>query len=144
MIRHATIEDVLRCSDLAETYYHQKNTKGSFSKDAFIQFWVKAFDAGIGEILMRESDGKVMEAIGYVSHPGMSGLRCVSTMFWYVIDEPQGLATGLVLKQFLDYVQGIPETRVALLIDANLPHSASVLKSCGFEPYEMIYLKEDN
>lgn len=143
MIRHATIEDVVKCGDLAEAYYLQKNTKGAFSTRAFIEFWVKAFEAGIGSILLRESDGRPMEAIGYVSHPGMSGRRCVSTMFWYVIDEPQGLASGLVLKHFLEYVKGVAETRVALLMDANLPHNASILKSCGFEPYEMIMMKEE-
>lgn len=144
MIRHATIEDVIKCEKLAEEFYHKRNSRGQFSGQYFVEYWGKIIDSGIGKILLRESDGKPMEALGYVVHPSFAGKPAVSTMFWYVTDEPQGLATGAILESFTQEAKlvGASEVRVSLLLDERLIRISSALKSYGFEVYEMVYLLE--
>lgn len=144
MIRHATIEDILHCATLAENYYYKRNSKGKFSGQYFVEFWGKALDSGMGKILLRESDGKPMEAMGYVVHPSFAGLPSISTMFWFVTEESQGLATGALLEEFIAESKriGAKEIRVSLLLDERLIRISSALKYYGFEVYEMVYLLE--
>lgn len=144
MIRHATIEDVIQCKELAKEFYHKRNSRGQFSGQYFVEYWGKIIDSGIGKILLRESDGRPMEALGYVVHPSFAGKPSISTMFWYVTEEPQGLATGALLEEFTAEAKkiGATEVRVALLLDERLIRISSALKSYGFEVYEMVYLLE--
>lgn len=143
MIREATIQDVVKCADLAEAFFYQRNCMGDLSKDAFVDFWKRAIFSDIGVILMRETDGTPKEAVGYIEHPGFNGKPCVSTMFWYVTDDSQGLATGSLLDAFLERVKGISEIRVALLVDETLTKVSSTLQGCGFSLNEMVYMKEN-
>ena len=143
MIRLAHIEDVLDCRLLAERYFFARNTKGQFSGQFFEGQWVGFLTTGIGNILLRESaDFKIVEAIGYIVHPGGNGAECVSTMFWYVDDNSQGLAAGALFKAFLDGPAKGRETRISVLADERLIGVSDVLVQFGFSMYEMVYLKE--
>ncbi len=144
MIRHATTKDIINCARLAEDFYYKRNSRGQFSGQYFVEYWGKMLDSGIGKILLRESDGKPMEAMGYVVHPSFTGLPSISTMFWYVSDEPQGLATGALLEAFTQESRnvGAKEIRVSILLDERLIRISSALKSYGFVVYEMVYLLE--
>jgi hypothetical protein len=143
MIRLAHVEDVLDCRMLAEKFFHDRNTKGKFDGKFFEQQWVNLLSSGVGSILLRESaEFKVVEAIGYIVHPGGSGSECVSTMFWYVGDDSQGLASGALFRAFMDGPAMGRETRISLLIDGELIDVSNLLTQCGFTMYEMVYLKE--
>jgi hypothetical protein len=63
-------------------------------------------------------------------------------MFWYVGDDPQGLASGSLFKAFLDGPAKGRETRISLLVDGGLIGTSAVLSQSGFSMYEMVYLKE--
>lgn len=144
MIRDATIEDVIKCEKLAEEFYYKRNSRGQFSGQYFVEYWGKIIDSGIGKILLRESDGRPMEALGYVIHPSFAGKPAVSTLFWYVTDEAQGLATGALLDEFYKETKRInaAEVRVSLLLDERWIKISSALKSYGFKVYEMVHLLE--
>lgn len=146
MIRDATHADILKCEQLAAEFYSRWNTRGQFSGQYFIEYWGKIFEAGIGRILLRESDGKPMEALGFVIHPSLAGKPAISTVFWYVADEPQGLASGALLDRFIEEADKLKATeiRIALLVDERLVRIASTLKQYGFTAYEMVYLKESS
>lgn len=143
MIRLAQVEDVLDCRILAEKFFFARNTKGKFSGEFFEGQWVGFLTTGIGNILLRESaEFKVVEAIGYIVHPGGNGAECVSTMFWYVDDDSQGLAAGALFKAFLDGPAKDREIRISVLADERLIAVSDVLSQSGFSMYEMVYLKE--
>ena len=143
MIRLAQVEDVLDCRILAEKFFFARNTKGKFSGKFFEGQWVGFLTTGIGNILLRESaEFKVVEAIGYIVHPGGNGAECVSTMFWYVDDDSQGLAAGALFKAFLDGPAKDREIRISVLADERLIAVSDVLSQSGFSMYEMVYLKE--
>lgn len=143
MIRTAHVEDVLDCRILAEKFFFARNTKGKFSGEFFEGQWVGFLTTGIGNILLRESaEFKVVEAIGYIVHPGGNGAECVSTMFWYVDDDSQGLAAGALFKAFLDGPAKDREIRISVLADERLIAVSDVLSQSGFSMYEMVYLKE--
>jgi hypothetical protein len=143
MIRLAQVEDVLDCRILAEKFFFARNTKGKFSGEFFEGQWVGFLTTGIGNILLRESaEFKIVEAIGYIVHPGGNGAECVSTMFWYVDDDSQGLAAGALFKAFLDGPAKDREIRISVLADERLIAVSDVLSQSGFSMYEMVYLKE--
>ncbi len=144
MIREATVDDVVNCQELAEKFYHSRNTKGQFNGAYWAKYWYNLIQSGVGKILLRESvDNSIVEAIGYIQHPGHAGQPCVSTMFWFVEEEYyQGLAAGSLLKAFMDGPASNQETRIAILVDDGLPSTAAVLSRYGFFVYESVYLKE--
>lgn len=143
MIREATVDDVANCQELAEKFYHSRNTKGQFNGVYWAKYWYNLIQSGVGKILLREdSNGGVAEAIGYIEHPGNAGNPCVSTMFWFVIDDSQGLASGALLKAFVDGPASGKEARIALLIGSEIMKVASICCGHGFEAYEKVYLKE--
>lgn len=145
MIREATVDDVANCQELAEKFYHSRNTKGQFNGVYWAKYWYNLIRSGVGKILLREdSDGGVAEAIGYIEHPGNAGNPCVSTMFWFVYGEHQGLAAGALFSAFMAGPAFQKEVRIALLIDSDLKRIASIISGHKFEPYEKIYLKEGN
>jgi len=145
MIREATISDVIECGKLAEEFYAARNKAGEFNSQCFIEFWGRIIESEQGVIYMREVDGVPREAIGIIYHPNpYNGKPCASSMFWFVCDGGQGLASGALFEHVLGVVEkrGIMEFKIPLLLDERLIRSGSFLKSNGFEISDMTYTKE--
>lgn len=145
MISTATIEELTKCATLAEEFYAKNNQPGGFSRDAFLSWWKFAINNGHGMVFVRSRGEVPLEAIGVVFSPDTyDGQIVAASMFWYISDEPVGLAGGILFRFVEDQVRkrGAKRFYVPALLDSRMGLVSGFLVNSGFKPTDLTYRKE--
>jgi hypothetical protein len=135
----ATIEDLERAIPLACEWYSKCGFKNAFNPEKFLRFWKFALDSGFGTVFYRESNGKVIEAIGVIQcEDFMDGLDKATIQFW-MVDESNGLCRGMLLLRMLKILddRGVSVVRAQSNLRYRYKDVFGFLKKIGFEPKEV-------
>lgn len=145
MITEVTIDELPQVSDLARWYFYQCGLLGEFNKHAFIKSWTTFLSSGIGFIVKRTGEEGIAEAIGVLIYPDPhDGQPAASTMFWYVTQEGESLAGGLLYQKVIEKckTQGVVRMTIAALFNNRMHRVENFLIHAGFKPIEVHYVKE--
>jgi hypothetical protein len=145
MIRAITIEEVHKFAELGKWFYERLELQGKFNFEVFCQNWRKLIGMKTGFILGRfDEDDNPVEALGVIEYPDVfSGEPTACNMFWFYLQEPQGLEAGMLYRALeFDCVQRkIKHLYIAVLCNERLAKVGGFLLKSGYQLSEMQYRK---
>lgn len=144
----ASIGDIQdKAVEPARWFFEKTKMEGQFIPARFIEFWRRLIFAGVGHIYYRESGRKVVEAIGFVcSESQFNHITSATILFWFVGDERNNLAIGLMFNNLLGILEEMKIDRINFnaLLEYRFEQVSSFLEGGGFVGKEILYQRKVN
>ncbi len=143
VIREATVADLPQLEPGAREFFASSQFLSGFDLQCFIATWTMFLRDHSGIILLLESNGEILGALGgLVSHDPNNGSLVASELFWFV--RPGARGNGLkLLQRFEEWARArnCSQLQMVHLMDSMPDRLARFYARHGFQAAEIHYVK---